>query len=128
MNSSELSQVKLQIKKEYQSTDFSMMQPQITLPDNAKKFMSPDGQRFRGHFFTLIDQREDLTYLNVFSLARSLRKLTSSSLGTGKLEEPELKAMSGFKLLFFLWLNAWLINFYSLDLFSNYLDKLTYLE
>lgn len=62
----------------------------------------------------------------MFSCARSLRKLISHRIGSAKYDEPELKAMSGFKILSFLWLTAFLTGFYQQNLYSSYKEKLTF--
>ena len=84
----------------------------MILNEMTKKFLSPDHIRTKGTFYTLSDEREDISYLNIFSIARSLRKLMAKKFGLGKFEEPEIKAISGFKIVCFLWLNFWLISFY----------------
>ena len=86
----------------------------LSLP-NVKTYLS-DETKVKQQFYTLVDHREDINYLNVLSIARSYRKLLSRRQGSTKLDDPELKTLDGIQLICFVWIGIWLGNVYQLDL------------
>ena len=118
MDSVDLSRLSHLRKKEVQSTEMnanSILPGQASFVEANRKFLS-EKIRYRDSYYTLIDHKDDLTYMNVLSLSRGCRKLLSRRIGTGKLEEPELKVLDGIKVLLFVWLSLWLGILYQLDL------------
>ena len=69
--------------------------------------------------YVLHDRNEEITYLTIFSVARTLRKLFQRKPNTDKFSDPELKSLEGLKCLAFLWIHIYLMIIYSLDQFMR---------
>lgn len=72
------------MKKGNNSTDFnmSMVHPPIFMMPSINSLSSHEKHEYMSPFYTLVDNREDLSYLNALSIVRSFKKLLSKKVGT----------------------------------------------